>query len=100
MAAPTRTHSVKFSVNSNSESKTDEKHRLAILTDLSTLEAERDYPFEPTSAVDLESCRGHQLDEHIEEDIQDYDIQEKEFRRKNKWSMFSMLYLFHCNSWH
>ena len=100
MEAPTGTHSAKFSVNCNSELKTAKKQRLAIRTDLSTLKADSDYPFEPTSAVDLESCRGRQLDGNIEEDIEDYETQEKEFRRKNKWSMFSMLYLFHCNFCH
>src|SRR5208282_3426846 len=55
-----------------------------------------DYPFEPTSAVDLKSRRSGQLDENIEEDIRDYETQQKEFRRKNKWTMFSMLYIFDC----
>jgi hypothetical protein len=99
MASGTRSPSVIFAANcTNNESRTDKKFRLAIRTDLSTLKSESDYPFEPTSAVDLESCRGRQFDESIEQDIHEYEAQEKEFRLKNKWSMFPMLYLFRCHS--
>jgi hypothetical protein len=69
------------------------KQPLFITTDALELSAHSEYPFEPTSAVDLERCNAAHVDARIEEDIQDYRNQQKEFRKKNKWSMFSMLYV-------
>lgn len=92
METPIRAPSVKSPAHSNGELKPEKTQRLAIRTDLATLEAESDYPL----AVDLKSCRGGQLDENIEEDIRDYETQQEEFRRKNKWTIFSMLYIFDC----
>jgi hypothetical protein len=44
-----------------------------------------------TLAMDLERGVGRELDESIEEDIAEYQARESEYRKKNKWSMFSML---------
>jgi hypothetical protein len=69
------------------------KQPLFITTDAPlALSTHSETPFEPTSAVDLERCNIAHVDARIEEDIRDYRNQEKEFRKKNKWSMFSMLY--------
>jgi hypothetical protein len=86
------TPSVKFANRDPNASNPEKKQRLALRTDAATLNAENDYPLEPTSAVNLKGSRGGHLDKQIEEDIQEYETQQKEFRKKNKWSMFSMMY--------
>jgi hypothetical protein len=89
MKIPTNTANQSDSTPSDAKCK----QPLFITADASpTLSTHSEHPFEPTSAVDLERCDTAHVYVRIEEDIRDYRNQEKEFRKKNKWSMFSMLY--------